>query len=87
MEWITITPQEMKRIETAAMEAGACTGEALNITYPSGEYIEYVVFTQKAKSPLAQRPEVLDMGDYYRVAGYSKFYHVDKKTLLATEED
>jgi len=29
VEWITITPQEMKRIETAAMEAGACTGEAL----------------------------------------------------------
>lgn len=65
----------------------ACTGEALNITYPTGEYVEYVVFAQKAKSPLAKRPEVLDMGDYYRVAGYSRFYRVDKKTLLATEED
>ena len=29
MEWITITPQEMKRIETAAMGRGLCTGEEL----------------------------------------------------------
>ncbi|MBQ8149293.1 MAG: hypothetical protein IJ041_02140, partial [Clostridia bacterium] len=26
--WKTITPSEMKRIETAAMERGLCTGEA-----------------------------------------------------------
>lgn len=44
-------------------------------------------YTNSTIMSLAKRPEVLDMGDYYRVAGYSRFYRVSKQTLLATEEE
>ena len=67
----------------------ACTGETLNVTYPTGESVEYVVFIHKIcftdrSCPI---PTVVDCDEFYRVAGYSKFYRVDKKTLLATEEE